>query len=174
MVSDVLRGSLKQACLIVVASTVAAAAAAGCSNYYEDVYVPLTDPALAAGGTGGTAGTGGAPPGCIPTQAGDQPIDASCGVFVAAAKGSDTNGGTKDKPLATLKKAVEVSKGKRIYACADAVKPFTEALAVSGEATIFGGLDCATWRYVPQSKTKWTAPADEVPLTAKISASMTL
>ncbi len=136
---------------------------AACSNLYDEFYLPLTDPALAGtGGTGGTTTT--VSEECIPNQTGTA-IEDACGVFVSASEGSDSNGGNaKSQPVATLKKAIELAKGRPIYACADAAKAFSGAVTLDGDALIFGGLDCASWKYVAGTKTKWTAGADAVPL----------
>lgn len=67
----------------------------GCSHYYEDYYVSLTDPKLASGGTGSgsgsssaSSGTGGTPIHCIPSESAD-PVAESCGVFVSSSLGVD-------------------------------------------------------------------------------------
>ncbi len=135
---------------------------AACSNYYEDAYLRLTDPALATTSTGGTGGGGGAPPDCIPSNI-SSPVEETCGVFVSASKGKPGNPGTKAKPFATLADAIEGSQGKPIYACAET---FTEALALKDDATLYGGLDCTKeWAHVgPAQKTTWTAEADAVPV----------
>jgi hypothetical protein len=94
-------------------------------------------------------------------------VEGECGVFVSP-NGSDADGeGTKDKPYATLGMALgkAVSDGKPVYACADANKPFDEAVQPTGEVTLYGGLDCTNgWAYDPKKKSAWTAPADTVPL----------
>ncbi|MFO0592176.1 MAG: PGRS family protein [Polyangiaceae bacterium] len=150
----------------------ALSASTGCTNFYEEYYQPLV-------GTGGTGGTGGTTttsiqPECIPTNA-VGPIDDSCGVFVSASGGLDSNDGTsKSKAVSTLTKALAIAKGRPIYACADAGKPFSEAIEIDGEVQIFGGLDCATWEYTPQTKTLWSAPADQTPLHVKKDASVTV
>jgi hypothetical protein len=117
--------------------------------------------------SGGTGGTGGTDPGCVPSGT-TEIVDDSCGVFVSASNGNDANGeGTKEKPFATLEKAL--TKGSTIYACADD-KPFDEALALKGGVTLFGGLDCTSWSYTAGTKTSWTAPAGEVAATVKLDA----
>jgi hypothetical protein len=113
-------------------------------------------------------------PSCKPGS-GDEPIEDGCGVFVSRSKGNDSTGrGTKDRPYATLRKAVE-SAGKRpVYACSE---KFEEALVLTQPATIQGGLDCLSdWRRVgPEKKTTtWTAAADAVPLSVAASVSVTL
>jgi hypothetical protein len=97
-------------------------------------------------------------------------VDGSCGVFVSASSGTDASGeGTKEKPFASLKKAL--TKGATIYACAD-TKPFDEALAVNDVVTLFGGLDCKSWAYKAGTKTSWSAPAGDVVATVKLDASL--
>ncbi len=125
------------------------------------------------GGTGGTGGTTTTNPDCIPNQTGGAIGDA-CGVFVSPS-GKDTNPGTSTaKPVATLKHAIELAKGGRVYACADPAKAFVEAVEVTGDTVVFGGLDCGTWKYAAGTKTKWTAGADELPLRLADGASVTL
>ncbi len=144
----------------------------GCSSDYDDIFVPLTDPALTTTGTGGTTTT--VSEECIPNQTGDA-IEDACGVFVSASKGSDSNSGTtKTQPVATLKKAIALAKGKPIYACADGQKAFHDAITLDGDAQIFGGLDCASWKYVAGTKTTWTAAADDVPLHVTANGSAVL
>jgi hypothetical protein len=111
---------------------------------------------------GGSGGTGGSPPGCMPSDT-NKDIDGTCGAFVSPA-GSDANGkGTKEAPYLTLGKAVQMN--ARVYACANADKPFDEALAPLADVVIYGGLDCANgWVYDPSKKSAWTAPKDSVPL----------
>jgi hypothetical protein len=119
-------------------------------------------------GGGGTGGTGGADPGCVPSEI-SAVVPDTCGVFVQASGDDATGDGTKQKPFATLAKAL--AKGATIYACADE-KPLDEALAVSGEVRLYGGLDCATWVYAAGSKTSWTAPAGEVVAAVKKGAKL--
>jgi hypothetical protein len=130
-----------------------------------------------AGGSGGTGGSGGSPPECTPSEQNPN-VDGSCGVFVSPA-GSDTEGdGSKEKPYLTLGAALtskEVVAGKPVYACADETKPFDEAVSLSSEVTVYGGLDCANdWVYDPKKKSAWTAPADSVPLTVGSGANVAI
>ncbi len=150
------------------------ACGAGCYDLFSDSRIVRQEGNDERGGTGGGGGTGGTTVSgeCIPNQTGDA-IEDACGVFVSASKGSDSNAGTmKAQPVATLKKAIALAKGKPIYACADAAKPFSAAITLDGDAQLFGGLDCTSWKYVAGTKTTWTAAAGEVPLhvTAKGSA----
>jgi len=123
----------------------------------NEFYVPLTN-VDGSGGVGG--GTTTVDPGCVPSN-GDT-VDDSCGKFVSAA-GNDANDGTKDAPFKSLAKAIGVAKGEPVYVCTNGV---SEALALTEDATLYGGLDCDQgWKYVGlDTKTPWTASADDVPL----------
>jgi hypothetical protein len=155
---------------------VGAVIVAGCWDAYGELYLPLTDPKLATGGTGSgtstassssSSGTGGTPINCIPADSQD-PVADSCGVFVSNATGDDVNGkGTKASPYKKLSTAL--GKGESIYACADAM-PYSEALVLDKAAVIFGGLDCVNWAYDAKKKTQLTANADSIPLTLASSA----
>ncbi len=135
-----------------------------CEHKLVNCPVSATGTSSSSSGTGG--GDGGVPPGCIPST--DNPtVDDTCGVFVSSATGDDANPGTKDKPLKTLGAAA--AKGSVIYACAGA-SPFTEALKLDHDATMYGSLDCASWTYNASVKTQLTAAADMVPLLVTGSA----
>jgi hypothetical protein len=98
-------------------------------------------------------------------------VSDECGVFVST-NGKDANKGTKESPVATLAKAVELAakKGSRVYACAEM---FEEALVLDVPAEVYGGLECEkTWAYVgDEKKTTLTAGADAIPLILKSGAS---
>lgn len=135
-----------------------------CTNSYDQYFLPLLDPGSVAsggGGSGGTGGAGGAPPECIPGVA-SAPVDDTCGVFVSAG-GKDTNDGKKSTPKKTLAAALAAANGAPVYACIDGL---TEAVTLTEDATVYGGLDCEQgWKYVgPEAKTPWTIGADEIPL----------
>lgn len=100
---------------------------------------------------------------CDPSSI-DWKNDPDCGVFVSLAGNDATGAGTPDAPVATLKVAIDLAKSKPIYACADtdAKKAFEEALIIDHHVTLFGGLDCQTWRRDPTGKTHWTAPAGQI------------
>lgn len=139
-------------------------APAGC--FFGDAADCALNPTLACfwEGQGGSGGTGGSPPGCTPSEK-NKEIDEVCGAFVSPT-GSDANGdGTKGNPYLTIGKAA--AEKPRVYACADADKPFDEAVAPKADVVIYGGFDCANadWPYDPTKKSAWTAPADSVPLT---------
>jgi hypothetical protein len=118
-------------------------------------------PEPTGGGGSGTGGTGGAPPECIPGVA-SAPVDDTCGVFVSAA-GKDTNEGKKSTPKKTLAGALAAANGAPVYVCVDGLN---EAVSLTEDATVYGGLDCAKgWTYVGlNAKTPWTAGAGEIPL----------
>src|SRR5262245_35774652 len=80
-----------------------------------------------SGGSGGAGGTGGTPPGCIPSG-NSTPVDDSCGVFVSSSKGSDTNDGTKERPFATIAKAIGAATGKPVLLCGET---FAEAVEIT-------------------------------------------
>jgi hypothetical protein len=113
---------------------------------------------------------GGTPPACVPSANAD-PVSDACGVFVAKG-GDDSNDGTRESPVATLARAVELAQKEsgRVYACAET---FEEALVIDNRIEMYGGLDCAKgWAYAgATAKTMLTAAADAIPLVMKSSAS---
>ena len=123
--------------------------------------------------TSSTSGTGGEdsgpPPSCIPSQSTTPVVDA-CGVF-ASTMGSDTNGkGTQAAPYRTLVTALSKAGSTPVYACAGTT-PFSETLTFAAGATIYGGLDCASWSYIgATSLTTITAGPGEVPVTLAMGA----
>jgi hypothetical protein len=119
---------------------------------------------------GGGGGDGGANPACVPSTNGAEPVDDMCGVFVSSSEGKDSNEGTKESPVATLAKAVELARAGsgRVYACAEM---FAEALVVDGAVEIYGGLDCGgAWSYRGAEKTTLTAGPGEIPLRIRSGA----
>jgi hypothetical protein len=163
---------------IVAAATSGAVAVGGCWNAHDELFLSLTDPALATWGTGGSStststGDGGAPAGCVPSESAD-PVADSCGVFVSSSLGMDGNGGVKAAPAKTIGNAIEQakSKGGRVYACAE---EFAEAVTIAQGVTIYGGLDCTkAWAYVGATKkTAITADADAIPVMVMSTASGT-
>ena len=126
----------------------------------------------AASGSGGDGGTGGGEGGqggsatCDPAST---PSESSCvvtdalGIFVSA-DGDDMAAGTKQAPVRTLNKAMELAQtqDKRVYACA---QTFSEAVTVPAGIEIYGGLSCETdWSWVEGKPTDITAAADQVPV----------
>jgi hypothetical protein len=156
------------ACVAALLGSGAAAAAAGCffatPLNCENALVDCASDSSNSGTGGGT------PVACVPSESGE-PVGDACGVFVARG-GDDASEGTKESPVATLAKAVELSakKGGRVYACAEV---FEEALVLDGAVAMFGGLECSkAWAYVGgEKKTALTAGADAIPLTMKSGAS---
>ena len=97
-------------------------------------------------GNGGDGGGGGTPVGCVPSEAPDAVKD-DCGVFVSSSQGDDMGAGSKAKPFKSIGAALAAGKAKRIYVCAEAT-PYKEALAITADVEIYGGLDCANaWKY---------------------------
>ncbi|MDC3961477.1 PGRS family protein [Polyangium jinanense] len=96
---------------------------------------------------------------------GDPSRPASCGLYVAAS-GDDTNPGTAERPLRTLRAAVDKvqKQGARpIYACAET---FIEPLALRGGEVLHGGYNCtggSPWT-TQVGMTTLSASANEVPL----------
>ena len=95
-------------------------------------------------------------------------------VYASSSRGSDDNPGTKDKPVATLAKAISLASPKKgmVYACAE---QFVEPLQVQGAVHVMGGYDCAApdWpSVVANQKTTLTAGPNEIPLKALASMDM--
>jgi len=145
--------------------SLAVALHAGCWSDYDNLYVPLTDPALASSSSSSSGGgDSGPPPGCIPSE-NVQAVADTCGVFVSSSMGSDTTGkGTKEAPYASLTKALTVAKGKPIYACGETFDK--ETVAIADDATLYGALDCTNkWAYDATKKTQLAPTMDAIPLT---------
>ena len=111
------------------------------------------------GGAGGSGGEGGGLPAeCDPRLT--SVVGPECGLFVDAAA-PNGGSGTQASPFSSLQTALDAAQtGQPIYVC---TSPLTEAVAVSGGASVYGGLDCASWA-VTDNKTPWTAGANEIPL----------
>jgi hypothetical protein len=124
-----------------------------------------TDIGTGGGGGGGGEGDGGPPGACIPRDS-SAPIDDACGIFVSSSLGVDGEGASsKAHPFKTLAAAtLAAGKAKKpVYACAET---FTEALKVTSEVAIYGGLDCKkAWAYDGTTKSRLTALPDDIPLT---------
>jgi hypothetical protein len=154
------RGGLAALRLVLVS---ASASLLGCFpfQFSDDCDRLFSCPSLAVGSTG-SGGDGGADPACIPSQNAKAVAD-ECGVFVATS-GKDANDGTKDSPVATLAKAIDLArKGTgRVYACAET---FVEAVEVPDGLALYGGLRCASgWEHSEEKKTVIAPGADVVPL----------
>jgi len=97
------------------------------------------------GGAG--VGIGGEAGGGVPCDTNKNPITEEClvaddySVFVAPS-GKDDAAGTKDAPVATLSKAIEIAGGKFVVVC-DAT--YDEHVTITSGAQIYGGFDCADW-----------------------------
>ncbi|WP_437553444.1 hypothetical protein WME97_18435 [Sorangium sp. So ce367] len=74
-----------------------------------------------------------------------------CGVFVAGiwGDGDDTNPGTKERPVRTLQRAVELARAARgrVFACADG---FFGPLALPSGVDLIGGFSCIDWKRMPR------------------------
>ncbi len=148
--------------------------AGGCSQEYQEFYVPLTDPALASGGGGAGGGTTTSTidPGCIP-RGSSEAVRADCGVFVSSSMGSDANDGSQAKPFATIATAIAAAQSEPIYLCAEV---FPESVHLTSGVKIFGGLDCANeWKLVGDTtKSEISPAAGEVPLVLSTGVKATL
>jgi hypothetical protein len=113
------------------------------------------------GGTGGGADTdSGPPPACLPSESGT--VSNDCGIFVSSSKGADDQVGSKEAPVQTLAKALELLvPGQSIYACAEA---FSGPIEMPAGTEIFGGLDCAGMWSLTDGKTQVTGQAGEIPV----------
>ncbi|AUX35798.1 MULTISPECIES: hypothetical protein [Sorangium] len=76
-----------------------------------------------------------------------------CGVFVGGVWGSgdDANPGTKDKPVRTLQRGVELARtGRgRVFACADG---FFGPLTLPSGVDLIGGFGCVSWKRQPDTR----------------------
>ncbi|WP_437769018.1 hypothetical protein WME77_19260 [Sorangium sp. So ce764] len=109
------------------------------------------------GGTAcdGTSSCQGEPPPesvCLERLAADVWED-GCGVFVAGVFGSgdDTNPGTKEKPVRTLQRGVELARSGRgrVFACADG---FFGPLTLPSGVDLIGGFSCLNWKRQPDTQ----------------------
>lgn len=96
-------------------------------------------------------------------------LDDSIGVFVSPT-GSDSNDGTKAKPVATLGKALAIVANKpRIYVCEGT---YAEDLTINKSVSMYGGFACSTWGY---TGTKPVVGKSSTPLRVSgVSVAMTL
>jgi hypothetical protein len=89
---------------------------------------------------------------------------AKCGVFVSLS-GSDINEGTRELPVRTIARAIEIAQGANaiVQACA---QEFQEAVVVPAGITLKGGLDCTNqWEDIGElAKTSITSAPDVTPL----------
>jgi hypothetical protein len=101
------------------------------------------------------------PEGCVPSISGAS-VPNVCGVFVSASGGNDSAEGTKEKPVRSLAKAIELASqgARRVYACA---QDFEEAVEVPSGTEIYGGLACEEgWAYIGGTAKTTIAPDSEV------------
>ncbi|KYF75434.1 hypothetical protein BE18_14100 [Sorangium cellulosum] len=103
----------------------------------------------------GTSSCQGEPPPesvCLERLAADVWED-GCGVFVGGVWGSgdDANPGTKDKPVRTLQRGVELARtGRgRVFACADG---FFGPLTLPSGVDLLGGFGCVSWKRQPDTR----------------------
>ncbi|WP_437338419.1 hypothetical protein [Sorangium sp. So ce394] len=77
-------------------------------------------------------------------------LDDGCGVFVGGplARGDDANPGTKDKPVLTLQRAVELARtGRgRVFACYDS---YLDPIRLPSGVDLIGGFNCLNWKRMP-------------------------
>jgi hypothetical protein len=118
-------------------------------------------------GLGSGGGGNGPADACAPGPEATK-IPMECSGFFLSANGSDAAEGTRDAPVLTFGRALELAVAsaevKRIYVCAE---EFNEAVTVAAGIEIYGGLDCDNeWTYVGDTKKTIIAPQpDLVPLT---------
>jgi len=76
--------------------------------------------------------------------------DERLGVFVDGDRGQDNNPGTRDAPLKTVLRGVELASqlGKRVYVCS-ASAAYTEAVVATSDSMngIHGGWSCGDWAF---------------------------
>jgi hypothetical protein len=147
--------------LVVLSGTVVVA----CSSPEDDC--ANTKSCDSGSGPGSGGGGNGPADECAPGP-GTTEIPENCKGFFLSASGSDAGEGTKDAPLQTFARALDLAVAstevKRIYVCAG---EFNEAVTVAAGIEIYGGLDCDDdWKYVGDTKKTIIAPpAGMVPLT---------
>lgn len=144
--------------LVLLGLAVTIAAHLGCTDTWDELYRPLTDPKLETSST--SSGTGGGNPACEgdPTQD-PRLVRDDCGVFVSAtaAPGGD---GTKDSPLQSFGAAAAMG-AKRVYACSGMYTE-TAPVSFSGGVELYGGFtDCtANWTWSSSASAQVTTAAD--------------
>lgn len=112
---------------------------------------PPTGGASGEAGAGGEGGAGGGPD--CPGDPTDGEVLEGCGVWASSSMGDDANAGTRDFPVKTLSKALELAAQDggpmRVYACGEV---FSEAVEIKG-ISLFGGFDCTNgWTYAGTMK----------------------
>lgn len=117
-----------------------------------------------------------APPGCDPTKdPKDSPLCVAntFGIFVSPT-GSDAQPGTREQPVATPTKGLELAKKQslpRVYVCEGTYGAVFITAAQDG-LSLFGGFDCATW--APGTKATSLVSADNKPALRLDGATTTL
>lgn len=105
--------------------------------------------------------------GCFNLATDDQSFcqTTKCGVFVSSSMGNDASGdGTREKPFASLAKALRSAGGTPVYACGEVFEE-TGTVEVSGAAVVYGARDCQSgWEYKPDVPTTLSGPAGAVAL----------
>jgi hypothetical protein len=87
-------------------------------------------------------------------------VDEAHGIFVSP-MGSDTNPGTRAKPVATIGRGMSAAKAasKRVYFCAGT---YVEKVVVGSQldgVSLYGGLDCSSWAYSASNAVTVAPPA---------------
>jgi hypothetical protein len=120
-----------------------------------------------AGGQGGQGGSGGnTPPDCVPSEAGGA-VGAECGIFVSSSLGDDGNDGKQDKPVASIKKALEIAGNSPIYVCTEET-PYGVDVLIESAVEMYGGVDCANgWVYDAAKPTRIATAAGQITMRIK-------
>ncbi|XYH93235.1 hypothetical protein ACMHYB_35980 [Sorangium sp. So ce1128] len=110
-------------------------------------------------------------------QAGLEATD-NCGIFVSSSIGEDQDPGTRNAPVKTIARAIELlaqepQRRPRVHACAE---PFPEAVRVRGTLEIWGGFDCnGPWTHLGGGRNTVIEPEPgEIPLTFEAGATATV
>ena len=135
----------------VLASMYAGCATVPGNGFCEDVPGAC---GAADGSVTDSGGDGGVRPDSGPCGADKTPFETNCtpteGTFVKpGATGGD---GTIGKPLGSL--ATALAKGGNIYVCAGTLSEKIALSSTQVAAKVYGGLDCATWRFADGAATK--------------------
>lgn len=95
------------------------------------------------------------------------PVGTTCGAFVkAGATGGD---GSQGSPFGSVGEATAMKPGANIYVCG--TDTFSEAV-ILGDASLFGGLDCANWSFAAgNGRPTISGPADVIAVTSISGAS---
>jgi len=110
-------------------------------------------------GSAGTAGGSGTSTGSsCPDDPADGDVDGTCGVWVSAILGDDTNPGTQDAPVRTLQRGVDLAPGGHVYACAET---YFEEVRLPAGTSLHGGWFCQNgWKQTDKRAT--IAPVHDV------------